>query len=392
MINGGCGCELKAAVKSDDDDKDSNGFSKRFKVKVTQFDMGKSDQIIAFKLDDNLEKEFKQGHALFEVQLRLVDKKHNKSFPSAVRTIPIRIDTRGFFYKCTFTNLNGIGRRGPTEMKDYKGKLHAKDTQLDSKQKGMQLWTVPQTGTWKVVCYAAQGGDSILAQKNEYMHGDLGAIVGGAIKLYRNDVIKILVGQVGDTNKGRGGTYFVLYRTGGYNPNHNYNESNVKNNTIINKPLIIASGGNGADVSYVNGISGLGIYSENRNNYGGYKSNGNAARGASFKNDFNIFVSNVSKCNASSFIDGGIGGEQGSKYSGKRGGFGGGGSGGSGGGGGGGYIGGLVAPEDNYNTDQNKYSLYGGLSYNVCQNNCMKIMVSGGNKGNGKIEVAYWKG
>ena len=86
-------------------------------------------------------------------------------------------------------------------------------------------------------------------------------------------------------------------------------------------------------------------------------------------------------------LDGAIGGKA---YAGNRdscdGGFGGGGGSDICGGGGGGYIGGLVSNQDVANGDIAKYQKYGALSYNLCN---QKIMVSGYNDGNGKIEIEY---
>ena len=307
-------------------------------------------------------------------------------------------------YKCIFTKCNGKGRFGPTSLNDYIGKANEYDTFIDRKSKGIQLWTVPKTGTYKVICYGAKGSDSIY--ENNRLFGGNGAIVGGTLILYKNDIIKIVIGQTNDGDGdsagggGGGGTYFVLYKTGNNNPNY-------KSNSIVNVALIIGSGGNGAcDArSYkINGINGLSDSSENRDNYGGYKSNGYGGRGGSFLNDFNIFKSydfvadfllynnynDYNKCNPLSFVNGSIGGKG---YGGLKccnGGFGGGGRGfSSSGGGGGGYIGALVSPQDKENLNSNKYRLYGALSFSVCQNNIFKIAVSGKNNDNGKIELEF---
>ena len=288
----------------------------------------------------------------------------------------------------------------------YNGKDNEYDTILDDKQQGIQIWNVPKNGLWKIICYGAKGGDStykpLLFGKNKHLSGGYGACVGGIIKLYENDKIKIVCGQMGIDDDGTynvggggggGATYFILYKSGNNNPKY-------KNNTILNIPLIIASGGNGACGAYdykVNGINGLCSSSENRNDFGGYKSNGRAARGASFKNDFNTFKSYIddgwkhhdyNKCNGMSFLDGSIGGK-GYDDDCCDGGFGGGGGSYTSGGAGGGYIGGLVSPPDPNNSDSNKYSLYGGLSYNICQNNKEKIITSANNNGHGKITVEF---
>ena len=269
----------------------------------------------------------------------------------------------------------------------------------------MQLWRIPKSGKYKVICYGAKGGDS--TSGDAHLSGGFGAKVGSIFKLFENDIIKIACGQKGkdghdNAGGGGGGSYFILYKIGNKNPNYHQNQ-------IVNIPLIIAAGGNGACFSFnykVNGIDGLCSTSENRNNYGGYKTNGQAGRGASFKNDFDIFKSykndkyDFNKCNPKSFLDGSIGGER-HDQNGCDGGFGGGGGSSGEGGGGGGYIGGLVSRYDPYNKDCHKYDRYGALSYisqnvyiieNVFsetqQNNSM-ISISGQNSDDGKIEIMF---
>ena len=159
------------------------------------------------------------------------------------------------------------------------------------------------------------------------------------------------------------------------------NNPNYKNGEILNILLIIAAGGNGACFKYkINGIDGLCNMIEKRDNY---FSNGQASRGASFKNDFHIFKSykGYNKYNPKSFVDGAIGG---GGY-GRDGGFGGGGMGDWEGGDG--YIGGLVSKQDDENEDIKKYSSYGALSFNCCKKNI--IAKSGCNASHGKIEVQF---
>ena len=387
---------------------------------------------------NELENEFKESRLNCNVKMVVIDPKNKLQWSfDAIRNIPIFIGI-GFDYVCTFTTLNGIGRYGPTNMDEYKGQCHFKDTKLEVKttqiekaksnsgllsfikggkgkrQKkkkhnkdemtGMQLWTIPKTGEYKVICYGAKGGDSISRFGERHLFGGFGAKVGSIFKLFENDIIKIACGQKGQDGAygagGGGGSYFILYKIGNGNPNYNQNE-------IVNIPLCIAGGGNGACTAFryrVPGIDGLCDTSENRNDYGGYKTDGDAGRGASFNNDFDIFqsykddtYSDVNKCDPKSFLDGSIGGEGDDEYS-SCGGFGGGG--GSkyeSGGGGGGYIGGLVSRRDEKNTDSNKYSSYGALSY-ICKNDNIvengihdniMMSVSGANNGDGKIEIMF---
>ena len=368
---------------------------------------------ITLNLPDNLE--CKQDTIALECQIRM---NHNKfdigSFSSQPYVMEVRIGALWRSYKCLFTTLDGKGRFGPTNTDGYKNEMHYNDTKMDVKQKGMQLWTVPATGEWRIICYGAKGGDSKFTMKGNnnsqvlsvlsVLSGGAGSAVGGIIRLYKNDVIKIAVGQMGATSDknehigggGGGATYFVLYKIGNNNPKYKKDENN-----IANMPLIIASGGHGAcnPSDYLeNGINGLCETSANRMKYGGYNSNGRAGRGASFNNidslNFSCCVDDVNnkqdydKCNGQSFLDGAIGGEGYNEQS-CDGGFGGGGGSFCEGGAGGGYIGGLVSQQDPFQEHSNKYSLYGALSYSLCQDTAQKVMKSGCNKGNGKIEAYF---
>ena len=482
---------------------------------------------IQLKTDSNYNNDkdrdyYKNNSAVFKGQIRLIDKKRNVlSFFSPIYEIPIEIRHFKLKYNCLFTTLNGSGRFGPTQIdRFYQGQDHEFDTKLDCEQEGMQLFTVPMTGKWKITCYGAKGGDSILVapssdcnakiddidmdmdngdcvtrhrkcrSKNITKHkhkpkhkqrhksnnitrnrnnsrnrnksrnrnrnnsrsrnrnknkmklkhrligsnstskadngivakGGKGARVCAIIRLYKNDIIKIVCGQMGETcsngnhgGGGGGGTYFVLYKTGNHNQNY-------AQNTIVNQPLIIAAGGNGASacsydynagesgaagtlgggtcksIANCNGIDGLCesnfSSSPGRKKYGGYKTNGRGGRGASFKNDFDIFQSycdgsgngsDYNKCNPKSFLDGAMGGRK-FGYVGCDGGFGGGGGSYLEGGAGGGYVGGVVVGNKQYNT----YKLNGALSYNRYKDNRTTMMNSNGeNNGNGKVEVEY---
>ena len=107
---------------------------------------------------------------------------------------------------------------------------------------GMQLWRIPKSGKYKVICYGAKGGDSTSNYK--HLSGGFGSKVGSIFKLFENDIIKIVSGQKGQDGRyggggGGGGSYFILYKIGNKNPNYNENK-------IVNIPLCIAAGGNGA--------------------------------------------------------------------------------------------------------------------------------------------------
>ena len=129
-------------------------------------------------------------------------------------------------FKAVFTNLGANDSKGPTTLgKHYKGQDHDGQVKLTS---GIQLWTVPYTGEYRIEAIGAAGGygeDSVI--KN----GGRGARMIGNFNLTKGEIIHILVGQQGErgwsnikTSGGGGGTSVVR-----------------ANNT----PLIIAGGGGG---------------------------------------------------------------------------------------------------------------------------------------------------
>ena len=134
-----------------------------------------------------------------------------------------------------FTSCGKTGREGPnlTECRDsYGGTTNDwwNDTtnnylNMDpTNSPGIQEWTVPYTGTFKIL---AKGADS------DNDEGGRGAIEGGNFTLTEGDVIYILVGQSGSNGGGAGGTFVV--RKSGNTPS-DCTESDI---------LIIAGGGGG---------------------------------------------------------------------------------------------------------------------------------------------------
>ena len=122
-----------------------------------------------------------------------------------------------------FTNLGETKREGPDTIGGhYKDQDHDGQVTLS---KGIQLWTVPRTGEYRIEAIGASGGynkDSIIKS------GGRGARIIGNFILTKDEIIYVLVGQKGHSNQktaGGGGGTFV-----------------VREN---NKPLIIAGGGGG---------------------------------------------------------------------------------------------------------------------------------------------------
>jgi len=240
----------------------------------------------------------------------------------------------------TFTPCGATGRTGPIQSQcnvSYGAAL----VNLSS---GIQEWTVPATGTYRITVAGASGGAG-----GPGTQGGQGAIVEGQFQLNVGDVFHMLVGQAGisvpDGGGGGGGSFVV---------------------DALSVPLIIAGGGgggNGATGStrgFFNGGNGIlgtsggasnitsGSYGQAAPGSGGGAianggTNGFGGGGAVAGGGGGLLNSGGAGSNGSAgsgFVQGGVGGNGSSS---NQGGFGGGGGGvtGSGyGGGGGGYSGG----------------------------------------------------
>ncbi|XP_066023907.1 leukocyte tyrosine kinase receptor-like [Pocillopora verrucosa] len=128
--------------------------------------------------------------------------------------------------KAVFSNLNAAGRDGPTSLGSYyAGQDHDGQVDLSS---GIQQWTVPYTGDYRIEAIGAAGGYD--RRINSFQYRGRGARMIGTFRLNKGEVIQVLVGQKGGINKrsyssgGGGGTFVVRGATA---------------------PLIIAGGGGG---------------------------------------------------------------------------------------------------------------------------------------------------
>ena len=131
-------------------------------------------------------------------------------------------------FKAVLTNLNATGRYGPTSLgSHYTGQDHDGQVSLSS---GIQQWTVPYTGDYRIEAIGAAGGYDRGINSSQYR--GRGARMIGTFRLNKGEVIQILVGQEGGINKmyyssgGGGGTFVVRG---------------------ADSPLIIAGGGGGTD-------------------------------------------------------------------------------------------------------------------------------------------------
>jgi hypothetical protein len=250
------------------------------------------------------------------------------------------------FTSFTFSSGGTLGQYGPIlqGLKSYYGTSTypwLNSTTYFNATGGIQIWTVPRTGTYRIVAAGAKGGDGGAA-------GGLGAIMQGDFNLTLNQKIKILVGQRGNTDfsyfyggSGGGGTFVV-------------------NNTVgiasTSDILVIAGGGGGHGENSGN-TPGLANATISDPAVGG-ATGGNGNGGGGFLTD-----GGNSQIYGKSFLNGGTGGS-GANNNGFDGSFGGGGA--SSSANGGGYSGG-----------------YGGSSINNGSNQSNSV----GNTGHGYVVI-----
>lgn len=155
------------------------------------------------------------------------------------------------FTSHTFTNANATGRNGPTLSQCRNAYASASWTQNDNffsmTTQGIQLWTVPRTGQYRITARGAQGGTRASTSVNI---GGFGAILTGTFSLVQNEKIRILIGHVGvasltnvDGSAGGagGGTYLVK-----------------NNDSTLSGVYIVAGGGGGSgndSTAYPDGYS-----------------------------------------------------------------------------------------------------------------------------------------
>ncbi len=143
------------------------------------------------------------------------------------------------FLSHTFTNCGQTGRTGPTLVQcqsAYSSASWASNSiYYNMTTQGIQLWTVPATGTYRIVVAGAKGGDGGKSGAN-------GATMQGDFSFTQGQIVKILVGQQGAAygpgSGGGGGGSFVVDNS--------------------NTPLIVAGGGGGGGnlVAGTNGLTG----------------------------------------------------------------------------------------------------------------------------------------
>ena len=187
-----------------------------------------------------------------------------------------------------------------------------------SNNNGIQLWTVPKTGYYRFICAGARGGNTL----NGNFMGGAGVILVDDIFLYKNEIIKILIGQKGldGQNVGSGGGATFIIRND-------------------NSPILIAGGGSGSFNN--NSFYGSGLnavfnqfpfdpygWIKYNSNYIFINNNWSSGSGAGFVNNGSAALSEQNITGGFSFLNGGTGGSKWSQLGftgGLDGGFGGGG-------------------------------------------------------------------
>ena len=114
-------------------------------------------------------------------------------------------------FTAVFTNLDATGRNGPTSLgSHYTCQDHDGQVTLFS---GIQQWTVPYTGEYRIEAIGAAGGYDPYPKSAQYR--GRGARMIGTFSLVKDEIIQLLVGQEGGINcvsssSGGGGGTFVV--------------------------------------------------------------------------------------------------------------------------------------------------------------------------------------
>lgn len=288
------------------------------------------------------------------------------------------------FTTWTFTNCNSTGRTGPNLaaiQSAYSSASWAQNTSYLSTVGvggyGIQKWTVPKTGLYRIQAAGAPGGKSSDGFASTTQPAGAGMILSASFYLTINDIIYILVGQHGgdsptvgtggstleggngfnsDTDGGGGGGTFVARKVADSSQSSYY----FTPDSAYVVPLIVAGGGGGAS-SDGNGVNAVyaGWATGSANDQWGYSTGGgwstyptDASTGITgLTARIAIGISTGSNAPAgngrvprpgSHFLAGGLGGVSCSTLGEGYGGFGGGGGAtDEGGSGGGGWIGGV---------------------------------------------------
>ncbi|XP_024863789.1 ALK tyrosine kinase receptor isoform X2 [Kryptolebias marmoratus] len=285
---------------------------------------------------------------------RITPRPTSKTPPPSIRSPPVTVPTTEDSKKWIFHTCGAVGPEGPTPTQcsnSYRSSNVNVTVGTEGPFKGIQMWRVPETGTYRITAYGAAGGRSVMAMSRSH-----GVYMTGDFLLRRGELLHILVGQQGEDACPNSNA--VLQRICLEQSSSTVNKSQVKGGggggggaTYVFKvdggvyiPLVIAAGG-----------GGLGYSSQSNNQFEqtdydhsqqGRNGKSHAAGGGGGWND-SAPVSQGGR----PLVLGGQGGQACQKFWQTRGGFGGGGGGCVSGGGGGGYRGGNTSIDDNPKAD-----------------------------------------
>lgn len=244
----------------------------------------------------------------------------------------------------SFTSAGASGSAGPTQAQINSAYAATNLNGMVISNSGIQSWTVPVTGPYRIEAYGAQGGSN----------GGFGAYMSGTVQLTQNTVLQIVVGQQGATLAGGGGSFvynsststLMLAAGGGGGGINNSNtcgqtgtagmdgyQTGAYSGTFAGKGGTNGGGGGAGSASDNSTSGGLGGNGSDGGNTNGSSPNAGAGGAGFLGNGGN--TAGTSVIGGKKWTQGMIGGT--SYY---QGGFGGGGGANSGQGGGGGYSGG----------------------------------------------------
>ncbi|XP_056152315.1 ALK tyrosine kinase receptor [Lampris incognitus] len=262
----------------------------------------------------------------------------------------VHIPTTDDSKKWIFHTCGAGGPEGPTPSQCNSAYRHSNVNVTVGTRgpfKGIQMWRVPDTDTYRITAYGAAGGRSVLAMKRSH-----GVYITGDFLLRKGELLHILVGQQGEDAC----------------PNSNSMLNKIcveQSGPLVNKTQVKGGGGGGGGATYVfkvdkdvctpliiaAGGGGRGYSSRSETlherldddpNLPGRNGKSHAAGGGGGWND----TAPVNQ-GGRPLVLGGQGGQACQKFWQTRGGFGGGGGGCISGGGGGGYRGGNTSADNN---------------------------------------------
>ena len=299
----------------------------------------------------------------------------------------------------TFTNCTATGKSGPTQSDcntEYSGT--SLDGAVTISTQGIQEWTATATATHTIEVWGAAGGTQLYS--SDYAGGK-GAKMIGSFSLSAGEVIKIIVGQMGEDTRaanqdnaapgGGGGTYVwkssdntLLIAAGGGGGGARQSHAGIHANSTTdgNDSYQISNGGSSGN----GGTTNFGGSSYWAGGGAGWLTDGTGGRMSNFSYQANLYYNGDGGRKP---LNGGEGGERGNDGNdeGGDGGFGGGGGGGSdnmGTGGGGGYSGGGGDRGSGYNRSGG-----GGGSYNGGSSQTNTAGSGDGNTGHGKVVITW---